>query len=96
MSEDYEKFHEIPPFKVKVDPSTLLNNEDYPWLQRNKEMTQAKKSEGFLHNYYDDTIANFQPFLTSSVSTFSSLVSFAYCTVTMDILHRLTRCLGQP
>ena len=23
MSEDYEKFHEIPPFKVKVDPSIL-------------------------------------------------------------------------
>ena len=43
MSEDYEKFHEIPPFKVKADPSTLLNDEDYPWLRRNKQMTQAKK-----------------------------------------------------
>ena len=28
VSEDYEKFHEIHPFKVKADPSTLLNNED--------------------------------------------------------------------
>ena len=43
MSEDYEKFHEIPPFKVKADPSILLNDEDYPWLRRNKQRTQAKK-----------------------------------------------------
>ena len=26
-SEDYEKFDEIPPFKVKADPSILLNDE---------------------------------------------------------------------
>ena len=43
MSEDYEKFHEIPPFKAKADPSILINDEDYPWLRRNKQMTQAKK-----------------------------------------------------
>ena len=43
MSEDYEKFHDIPPFYVKVDPSILINDEDYPWLRRNKQMTQAKK-----------------------------------------------------
>ena len=43
MSEDYEKFHEIPPFKVKADPSILLNNEDYPWLRRNKQGTHTKK-----------------------------------------------------
>ena len=43
VSEDYEKFHEIPPFKVKADPSTLLNDEDYPWLRLNKQRTQAKK-----------------------------------------------------
>ena len=43
MFEDYEKFHEIPPFKVKADPSILINDEDYPWLRRNKQMTQAKK-----------------------------------------------------
>ena len=43
MSEDYEKFHEIPPFKVKADPSTLLNDEDYPWLRCNKQRAQAKK-----------------------------------------------------
>ena len=30
------------------------------------------------------------------VFTFSSLVSFAYIAVTMDNLHRLTGCLGQP
>jgi hypothetical protein len=33
MSEDYNKFHEIPPFKVNTDPSILLNNEDAPWLR---------------------------------------------------------------
>jgi hypothetical protein len=43
MSEDYEKFHEIPPFKVKADPSTLLNDEDYPWLRCNKQGTHTKK-----------------------------------------------------
>ena len=38
MSEDYNKFHEIPPFKVKTDPSILLNAEDSPWLRpRRKE-----------------------------------------------------------
>ena len=42
-SEDYEKFHEIPSFKVKADPSILISDEDYPWLRRNKQMTQPKK-----------------------------------------------------
>ena len=43
MSKDYEKFHEIPPFKVKADPSTLLSDEDYPWLRSNKQRIEAKK-----------------------------------------------------
>jgi hypothetical protein len=43
MSEDYEKFHEIPPFIVKTDPSILLNDEDYPWLRCNKQGTHTKK-----------------------------------------------------
>ena len=34
MSEDYNKFHEIPPFKVETDPSILLNAENSPWLRR--------------------------------------------------------------
>jgi hypothetical protein len=29
---DYNKFHKIPPFKVKTDPSILLNDEDSLWL----------------------------------------------------------------
>jgi hypothetical protein len=41
MSEDYEKFHEIAPFTVKIDPSILLNDEDYPWLRC--KGTHAKK-----------------------------------------------------
>ena len=44
MSEDYEKFHEIPPFRVKTDPSILLNDEDSPWLRRNhKQGTNTQK-----------------------------------------------------
>ena len=43
MSEDYDKFHEIPPFQVNTDPTTLLNHEDAPWLRRNQPGTQAKK-----------------------------------------------------
>jgi hypothetical protein len=44
MSEDYEKFDEIPPFTVKTDPSILLNDEDSPWLRRNhKQGPHAKK-----------------------------------------------------
>ena len=41
MSEDYEKFHEIPPFTVKIDPNIMLNDEDCPWLRRKKK--DAKK-----------------------------------------------------
>ena len=37
MSEDYNKFHEIPPFTVKTDPSILLNDEDSPWLRRRRK-----------------------------------------------------------
>ena len=43
-SEDYNQFGEIPPFKVKTDPSLKLNDEDAPWLRHNrKEGTQTKK-----------------------------------------------------
>src|SRR3954454_11398485 len=37
MSTDYEKFHEIPPFSVKEDPSLPLINEDAPWLRPRKK-----------------------------------------------------------
>ena len=32
VSEDYNKFDEIPPFKVNIDPSINLNDEYAPWL----------------------------------------------------------------
>ena len=55
MSEDYEKFHEIPPFKVKANPSILINDENYPWLRRNKQNdTSEEKVKTFSRNYYDD------------------------------------------
>ena len=37
MSEDYDKFHDIPPFKVNTDPSIKLNEEDCLWLRRNQK-----------------------------------------------------------
>ena len=44
MSEDYNKFDEIPPFTVKTDPSIVLNDEDCPWLRRDKKKrTHTKK-----------------------------------------------------
>ena len=43
MSEDYDKFHEIPPFAVNTDPTTLLINEDAPFLRCNQRGTHAKK-----------------------------------------------------
>jgi hypothetical protein len=43
MSEDYNKFDDIPPFKVKTDPSIILNNEDCPWLRRNQKKGKRKK-----------------------------------------------------
>ena len=33
MSGDYEKFDEIAPFTVNIDPSIPLNDEDFPWLR---------------------------------------------------------------
>src|ERR1041384_6697544 len=42
-SEDYEKFHEIPPFTVKTDPSIVLNDEDCPWLRCKKKGKHGKK-----------------------------------------------------
>ena len=33
ISEDYDKFAEIPPFTVKADPTIPLNKEDAPWLR---------------------------------------------------------------
>ena len=36
MSEDYNKFAEILPFAVKIDPSIMLNKEDAPWLRRRR------------------------------------------------------------
>jgi hypothetical protein len=37
MSVDYNKFYEIPPFKVKTNPNILLNNKDSPWLRSRRK-----------------------------------------------------------
>ena len=41
ISEDYEKFDEIAPFRVNIDPSIQLNDDDCPWLWR--KGTHVKK-----------------------------------------------------
>jgi hypothetical protein len=38
MSEDYNKFDKIPPFRVNTDPTILLNNEDTPWLRCRRKL----------------------------------------------------------
>jgi hypothetical protein len=38
MSEDYNKFDKIPPFRVNTDPSILLNKEDTPWLRCRRKL----------------------------------------------------------
>ena len=45
MSEDYNMFAEIPPFKVNTDPSIKLNDEDAPWIRHNRKQagTQGKQ-----------------------------------------------------
>jgi hypothetical protein len=44
MSQDYNQFGEIPPFRVNTDTSLELNDEDAPWLRHNrKQGTLAKK-----------------------------------------------------
>lgn len=44
MSEDYEKFDEIAPFEVQLDPSILLGNEEFPYLRRDHNQgTVVKK-----------------------------------------------------
>ena len=66
MSEDYEKFHEIAPFIVNIDPSIQLNDEDCPWLRR--KGTHAKKKFHTQRSH-----SGMWPDLLSSLS---SLVSF--------------------
>jgi hypothetical protein len=46
MSEDYNKFPEILPFKVNIDPSILLNNEDAPWLRPEKNPNRENDDVG--------------------------------------------------
>ena len=43
MSADYNKFHEIPPFTVRIDPSIPLNNEDAPWLRPKRSLGKGSK-----------------------------------------------------
>ncbi|KAK1630751.1 hypothetical protein QYE76_005066 [Lolium multiflorum] len=42
MSEDYNMFAEIPPFKVNTDPSIKLNDEDAPWIRHNRKQAGHK------------------------------------------------------
>ena len=48
MSEDYEKFHEIHPFKVKADPSILINMKIIHGYGAISKGNKRRKSEDFL------------------------------------------------
>ena len=48
MSEDYNKFDEIPSFKVSTDPTILLNAEDAPWLRPTRSIARVVRSMGML------------------------------------------------
>jgi hypothetical protein len=44
MSQDYNHFGKILPFRVNTDTIIKLNDEDAPWLRHNhKQGTQGKK-----------------------------------------------------
>jgi ABC-type antimicrobial peptide transport system ATPase subunit len=45
VSKDYNKFVEIPPSMVNVDPCILLANEDAPYLRRDHNQTTYVKSQ---------------------------------------------------
>jgi hypothetical protein len=46
LSKDYNKFVEIPPFMVNVDPCILLANEDAPYLHHDcNQRTYVKKRQ---------------------------------------------------
>ena len=49
MSEDYDKFHEIPPFKVTTDPSLKLYADPCPWLRSDQKKGSHKKKKRRLN-----------------------------------------------
>ena len=49
MSEDYDKFHEIPPFKVTTDPSLKLYADPCPWLPSDQKKGSHKKKRRRLN-----------------------------------------------
>jgi hypothetical protein len=48
MSKDYNKFVEIAPFAVNVDPCILLANEDTPYLLHNHNQGTYVKSKSII------------------------------------------------
>ena len=44
MSEDYDKYDEISPFKVNTDPRITLNNEDSPWFRPNVKQSKKRRN----------------------------------------------------
>ena len=59
MSEDYEKFDEIAPFIVNIDPSIQLNDEDCPWLWRKGTHVKKKLSHPKIWDVIGFTIITF-------------------------------------
>ena len=59
ISEDYEKFDEIAPFTVNINPSIQLNDEDFPWLRRKRDTREEKVSHPKIWNVIGFTIITF-------------------------------------
>ena len=79
MSEDYEKFDEIAPFTVNIDPSISLNDEDFPWLRH--KGTHAKKK---FHTQRSGM----------SSASLSSLSSVFHTHKGISVIVRVVMCFG--
>ena len=58
MSDDYEKFDEIAPFTVNIDPSIQLNYEDFPWSAQ-RDTREEKVSHPKIWDVIGFTIITF-------------------------------------
>ena len=55
LSEEYNNFVAIPPFKVNADPCTLLANDDAPFLRRDHNQGTFVKKKSVIVPVAADT-----------------------------------------
>ena len=59
MSEDYEKFDEIAPFTVNIDPSIQLNDEEFSMATEQRDTREEKVSHPKIWDVIGFTIITF-------------------------------------